>query len=198
MAYYRKCGWQLKPGTQYCPGCGTPGPGAAISKEPEGFSDLWNLTVLQFLAILFVIGGLLGIGVVLRHDIASWLGLPRDTVTPRERREIMGLNPPEPGGNPAPTQRALERTRRVRVPPWAALTRMMICRSCRRRNDGGVDGLARTRRQTKIPVVLSLEEVTRFFEAFTSLRHRTILMTAYAVGLRISEVLALRVDVRVS
>jgi integrase/recombinase XerD len=55
-------------------------------------------------------------------------------------------------------------------------------------------GLARTRRQTKLPVVLSLDEVTRFFEAITSIRHRTILMTAYAAGLRISEVLALRVD----
>jgi site-specific recombinase XerD len=41
---------------------------------------------------------------------------------------------------------------------------------------------------------LSLDEVNRFFEAITSLRHRAILMTAYAAGLRISEVLALRVD----
>jgi integrase/recombinase XerD len=58
----------------------------------------------------------------------------------------------------------------------------------------GLEGLARTRRQTKLPVVLSMDEVTRFFEAITSLRHRAILMTAYAAGLRISEVLALRVD----
>src|SRR4051794_1786364 len=62
------------------------------------------------------------------------------------------------------------------------------------RKGWGLDGLARTRRQTKLPVVLSLDEVTRFFEAITSLRHRAILMTAYAAGLRISEVLALRVD----
>ena len=48
----------------------------------------------------------------------------------------------------------------------------------------GLDGLARTRRQTKLPVVLSLEEVTRFLQAVTSLRHRAILMTAYAAGLR--------------
>ena len=41
---------------------------------------------------------------------------------------------------------------------------------------------------------MSLDEVNRFFEAITSLRHRAILMTAYAAGLRISEVLALRVD----
>src|SRR3954454_2498054 len=58
----------------------------------------------------------------------------------------------------------------------------------------GLDGFARTRRQTKLPVGLGLDEVTRFFQAITSLRHRAILMTAYAAGLRISEVLALRVD----
>ena len=62
------------------------------------------------------------------------------------------------------------------------------------RTNWELDGLARTRRQTKLPVVLSLDEVTRFFEAITSLRHRAILMTAYAAGLRISEVLGLRVD----
>jgi len=62
------------------------------------------------------------------------------------------------------------------------------------RKNWELDGLARTRRQTKLPVVLSLDEVTRFFQAITSLRHRAILMTAYAAGLRISEVLALRVD----
>jgi hypothetical protein len=45
-----------------------------------------------------------------------------------------------------------------------------------------------------LPVVLSLEEVTRFLQAVTSLRHRAILMTAYAAGLRISEVLGLRAD----
>lgn len=62
------------------------------------------------------------------------------------------------------------------------------------KKDWGLEGLARTRRQTKLPVVLSRDEVNRFFEAITSLRHRAILMTAYAAGLRISEVLALRTD----
>jgi integrase/recombinase XerD len=60
--------------------------------------------------------------------------------------------------------------------------------------DWGLDGLARCRHQIKLPVVLSIDEVTRFFQAITTLRHRAILMTAYAAGLRISEVLGLRVD----
>ena len=46
----------------------------------------------------------------------------------------------------------------------------------------------------KLPTVLSLEETARFFAAIVGLKHRAILMTAYAAGLRISEVVALRVD----
>ncbi len=46
----------------------------------------------------------------------------------------------------------------------------------------------------KLPTVLSLEETARFFAAIVGLKHRAILMTAYAAGLRISEVVALRID----
>jgi site-specific recombinase XerD len=46
----------------------------------------------------------------------------------------------------------------------------------------------------KLPVVLSPEEVARFFAAIVGIKRRAILMTAYAAGLRISEVVALRVD----
>jgi site-specific recombinase XerD len=44
----------------------------------------------------------------------------------------------------------------------------------------------------KLPVVLSPEEVLRFLDFVTGLKHRTILTTCYAAGLRISEVIRLK------
>jgi integrase/recombinase XerD len=46
----------------------------------------------------------------------------------------------------------------------------------------------------KLPVVLSPDEVVRFFQAVPGLKHRALLMTAYSAGLRISEVVALTVE----
>ena len=60
--------------------------------------------------------------------------------------------------------------------------------------EGVLVHIACPKQPKKLPVVLSLEEVTRFFAAIVGLKHRAILMTAYAAGLRISEVVALRVD----
>lgn len=57
-----------------------------------------------------------------------------------------------------------------------------------------LDGVVCPKGEKKLPVVLSPDEVARFFEAIPSLKHRALLMTAYAAGLRISEVVALRVD----
>ncbi len=45
----------------------------------------------------------------------------------------------------------------------------------------------------KLPTVLSLDETARFFAAILSVKHRAILMAAYAAGLRLSEVVGLRV-----
>ena len=45
----------------------------------------------------------------------------------------------------------------------------------------------------KLPVILSREEVAHFLESIASFKHRTILMTAYAAGLRVSEVTHLKV-----
>ena len=51
---------------------------------------------------------------------------------------------------------------------------------------------ARTPR--KLPVVLSADEVARFFEAVSGLRSRAALTTAYAAGLRASEVAGLLIE----
>ena len=60
--------------------------------------------------------------------------------------------------------------------------------------EGVMVRIACPKQPKKLPVVLSLEEVTRLFAAITGLKHRAILMTTYAAGLRISEVVSLRVD----
>jgi site-specific recombinase XerD len=44
----------------------------------------------------------------------------------------------------------------------------------------------------KLPVILSPEEINTFFDSVRSLKHRTILMTAYAARLRVSEVMHLK------
>ena len=50
------------------------------------------------------------------------------------------------------------------------------------------------KQEKKLPVVLSRGEVARFLRAVDNLKHRTILMTLYATGLRISEAMALEVS----
>jgi integrase/recombinase XerD len=47
--------------------------------------------------------------------------------------------------------------------------------------------IAYAREPSKLPVVLSTDEVVRFLEAIPSLKSRTALTTVYAAGLRVSE-----------
>jgi integrase/recombinase XerD len=54
--------------------------------------------------------------------------------------------------------------------------------------------IACPKRPQRLPVVLSAEELVRLFAAIDRLKDRALLMTAYAAGLRISEVAALRVE----
>ena len=55
-----------------------------------------------------------------------------------------------------------------------------------------VDRIPYARKRRQLPVILSAEEVARFFAAVPSLKHRTALMTAYAAGLRVSELVHLK------
>ncbi len=54
--------------------------------------------------------------------------------------------------------------------------------------------IAHGRREKKLPVVLSVKEVHQVIHAVENLKHRTLLMTIYAGGLRVSEGIGLRVE----
>jgi len=59
--------------------------------------------------------------------------------------------------------------------------------------DWMIEQIPYPRHEQKLPVVLSPAEVEAVFEATRNLKHRTILMTIYAAGLRVSELTNLRV-----
>lgn len=54
-----------------------------------------------------------------------------------------------------------------------------------------VEHIPYPKQERRLPVVLSLEEVGRFFRAVENLKHRTILMLLYSTGLRLSDGLGL-------
>lgn len=57
----------------------------------------------------------------------------------------------------------------------------------------GKECFPRVRRANKLPVVLSPEEVSRFFEHVDCLKNRAALMLCYGAGLRISEAVKIRI-----
>ena len=50
-----------------------------------------------------------------------------------------------------------------------------------------IDEIPMPKRPFRLPVILSPEEVMHFLDSIKNLKHRAILMTAYAAGLRVSE-----------
>lgn len=52
----------------------------------------------------------------------------------------------------------------------------------------------RARSPQRLPEILSRDEIKRLFAATTQFKHRVLLMTTYAAGLRVSEVCALKVS----
>ncbi len=57
-----------------------------------------------------------------------------------------------------------------------------------------VKDISHPKRPIKLPVILSPQEVLSVFEKVRSVKYRAIIATAYAAGLRISEVCALRIS----
>lgn len=56
-----------------------------------------------------------------------------------------------------------------------------------------VEKLPRPKREQRLPVVLSREEVQRLFAAVTNLKQKALFMVAYDAGLRLSEIIHLRI-----
>jgi site-specific recombinase XerD len=56
-----------------------------------------------------------------------------------------------------------------------------------------IDEIPMPKRPFKLPVILSREEVMHFLDSIDSIKHRAILTTAYAAGLRVSEATHLKV-----
>lgn len=80
-----------------------------------------------------------------------------------------------------------------------AKARMTLCalkflyrRTLRKNWEIFQDPLPKTKK--KLPIVLSIREVARFFDALKSPKYRAIFMTTYAAGLRVSEVTHLKVS----
>jgi site-specific recombinase XerD len=57
-----------------------------------------------------------------------------------------------------------------------------------------VEKLPRPKREQRLPVVLSQEEVRRLFVTVTNLKQKALFMVAYDAGLRLSEIINLRIE----
>ena len=61
-------------------------------------------------------------------------------------------------------------------------------------NQNFVYEIKRPKKDKKLPVVLSKEEISRIFSSIDNVKHKAILMLIYSAGLRISEVVKLKIE----
>jgi len=57
-----------------------------------------------------------------------------------------------------------------------------------------IEKLPRPQKEKKLPDILNEEEIVRIFQSVKNLKHRIMLMMAYASGLRVSELVSLRIE----
>jgi site-specific recombinase XerD len=57
-----------------------------------------------------------------------------------------------------------------------------------------IDTIPRPQKENKLPDVLNEEEIIKIFNSVANLKHRTMLMLAYASGLRVSELVRLKIE----
>ena len=62
------------------------------------------------------------------------------------------------------------------------------------KKDWDIEQIPYPKRKRRLPVVFNQTELLRLFDAVENFKHRTILMTPYAAGLRVSEVVHLRIS----
>jgi integrase/recombinase XerD len=74
---------------------------------------------------------------------------------------------------------------------WGSLNQVVVRAAFLLRRDARAICYAREPR--KLPAVLAADEVVRFLKSVSSLKTRVALTTAYAAGVRVSEVAALKV-----
>jgi integrase/recombinase XerD len=75
-----------------------------------------------------------------------------------------------------------------------AVAALRFCYTVTLRRPWSMERLPYPRQQRTLPVVLSRAEVARFLAAIPGLRPRALLTTLYAAGLRVSELVALKVS----
>jgi site-specific recombinase XerD len=112
-------------------------------------------------------------------DFARYLGRSPDQAEPEDLRRYQ-LHLADQGAGPAKMNLAVSALR--------FFFRVTLCQPA----FGG--RLARTRKEDRLPVVLSPEEVALLLHCAPSLKHKAALSVAYGCGLRVSEIVHLKVS----